>query len=77
MRRRVRTPTRRRTRRVITHYFEVRKSSQHRVNSCPNPPSSTVYSSSASNSITPAVSLVFVVLVIVKACLGSAIVLLV
>ena len=53
MRRREWTSNSRRTRRVITHYFVLRKSSKHRVNSCPNPTSSALYSSSASNSISP------------------------
>ena len=53
MRRREWTSNSRRTRRVITHYFVLRKSSKQRVNSCPNPTSSALYSSSASNSISP------------------------
>lgn len=39
------------TRRLNTHYFRVRKSTARGVASCPNLPSTTVYSSSDSNSV--------------------------
>ncbi|GMN27245.1 hypothetical protein TIFTF001_001546 [Ficus carica] len=40
------------TKGLITHYFRVRKASDRAIASCPDPPSSTVYSSSGSNSVT-------------------------
>ena len=52
MRRRLGYSNRRRTLGLITHYFRVRGSSRRPVNSCPNPTSSPVYSSSSSNSVT-------------------------
>ncbi|GMN73367.1 hypothetical protein TIFTF001_054303 [Ficus carica] len=50
MRRRVRVGRRRRAGVRITQYFEFQKSYRRPVNSCPNPTSSTGYSSSGSNS---------------------------
>ena len=52
MRHRVRSWKRHRTRWRITQYFQVRKRASRAFNSCPNPISSTVYSSSSSNSVT-------------------------
>ena len=41
-----------RRRRLIPNYFPVRKESVRSIASCPDPPASTVYSSSGSNSVT-------------------------
>ncbi|GMN30413.1 hypothetical protein TIFTF001_002777 [Ficus carica] len=49
MRRLVRSWKRYRTPRRISQYFQVRKPASRAVNSCPNPSSSTVYSSLGSN----------------------------
>ncbi|GMN34530.1 hypothetical protein TIFTF001_004747 [Ficus carica] len=51
MRRRLRSATQTRTKGHITHFSRRRKASVRPIASCPDPPSSTVYSSSGSNSV--------------------------
>ncbi|GMN63255.1 hypothetical protein TIFTF001_032335 [Ficus carica] len=53
MRRRLRFATQTRTKGHITHFSRRRKASVRPIASCPDPPSSTVYSSSGSNSVNP------------------------
>ncbi|GMN46167.1 hypothetical protein TIFTF001_015353 [Ficus carica] len=52
MRRRLRSANQDRTKGLITHYFRIRKALVRPIASCPDPPASTVYSSSGSNSVT-------------------------
>ncbi|GMN37222.1 hypothetical protein TIFTF001_042594 [Ficus carica] len=51
MRRRLRSATQTRKKGHITHFSRRRKASVRPIASCPDPPSSTVYSSSGSNSV--------------------------
>ena len=51
MRRRLRSAKQNRTKGLITHYYHVRKALVRPIASCPDPPASTVYSSSGSNSV--------------------------
>ncbi|GMN55254.1 hypothetical protein TIFTF001_024371 [Ficus carica] len=51
MRRRLRSATQTRTKGQITHFSRSRKASVRPIASCPDPPASTVYSSSGSNSV--------------------------
>ncbi|GMN52608.1 hypothetical protein TIFTF001_021744 [Ficus carica] len=52
MRRRLRSAKQDRTKRLITQHYRARKALVRPIASCPNPPPSTVYSSSDSNSVT-------------------------
>ncbi|GMN29619.1 hypothetical protein TIFTF001_049559 [Ficus carica] len=51
MRRRLRSATQTRIKGHITHFSRCRKASVRPIASCPDPPASTVYSSSSSNSV--------------------------